>query len=124
MTESILPQCLPRRCYVDKWTPAERAIKEAVRAVEAAGCDAALTDAVMFLDKAFGRVADFVDSASTKECQAPPPYHKEDRAPEFRSEWLNTFCPVCDCRQFTSPGGATCARGHGGAEGVLPKEFP
>ena len=115
---------LTRRCYVAQWTPAERAIKEAIKIVEAAGSDASLTDAVMFLDKAFGRVADFVDGALTKEYQAPPPYPEEERAPGFRSEWLSTFCSVCDCRQFTAPGGATCAHGHGGAEGIYPKEIP
>ena len=104
---------LTRRYYVAQWTPAERAIKEAIKIVEAAGSDASLTDAVMFLDKAFGRVADFVDGALT-----------EERAPGFRSEWLSTFCSVCDCRQFTAPGGATCAHGHGGAEGIYPKEIP
>ena len=49
---------------------------------------------------------------------------EEERAPGFRSEWLSTFCSVCDCRQFTAPGGATCAHGHGGAEGIYPKEIP
>ena len=105
---------MPRRCYVDRWTPAERAIKDAVRAVEAAGCDTALTDAVMFLDKAFGRVADFVDSTTTQEYPSSPPYHGKERATGFTSEWLATFCAICDCRQFTTPGGATCAQGHGG----------
>ena len=26
--------------------------------------------------------------------------------------------------EFTAPGGATCAHGHGGAEGIYPKEIP
>ena len=114
---------MPRRCYVDKWTPAERAIKEAVKAVEVAGCDVALTDAVVFLGKAFDRVADHVDATIMRECQAsPPPCQPDERAPGFKAEWLDTFCSVCDCRQFTSPGGATCAQGHGGAEGKQSDE--
>lgn len=51
----------PRRCYVDLYTPAEAAIRAAVLTVEAAGCSKALTDAVVLLGQAQGRVADHVD---------------------------------------------------------------
>ncbi len=33
-------------------------------------------------------------------------------------KWLDTECPYCGERQFSSPSGDTCANGHGGAEGV------
>ena len=115
---------LTRRCYVTQWTPAEKAIKAAVKAVEEAGCDSLLTDAVIFLDRAFERVADYVDASTIQEYPSSPPYHEEGRAPGFKSVWLNTFCPICDCRQFTSPGGSTCAQGHGGAEGIYHQEKP
>lgn len=51
----------PRRIRLDRLTPAERAIHDAVRAVEAAGCDPLLTDAVILLQQAREKVADFVD---------------------------------------------------------------
>ena len=51
----------PRRCRLDLITPAELAIVEAVKAVEKAGADVRLTEAVVLLQKARDRVADFVD---------------------------------------------------------------
>lgn len=51
----------PRRNQVDRWTPAERAIREATNAVEAAGCHPLLTDAVNLLAQARDKVADFVE---------------------------------------------------------------
>jgi hypothetical protein len=53
---------IPRRIRVDLMTPAELAIREAVIAVEAAGCHPRLTDAVILLGQARDAVADFVDS--------------------------------------------------------------
>lgn len=102
---------ITRRCYVDRWTPAEKAIKAASTAVERSGCDSLLTEAAIFLDKAFEKVADYVDAEIARE-----------RSPDFKAEWLDTFCSICDCRQFTSPGGSTCAQGHGGAEGIYHQE--
>ncbi len=52
---------IPRRNRLDKLTPAETAIMEAMRAVEEAGADVRLTDAVVLLGRARDRVADFVD---------------------------------------------------------------
>lgn len=51
----------PRRCRLDQQTPAEAAIRHAIDAVEAAGCDPLLTDAVNLLTAAREKVADFVD---------------------------------------------------------------
>lgn len=51
----------PRRIRIDLFTPAEKAIWDAVQAVEAAGCDVRLTNAVILLGKARDLVADFVD---------------------------------------------------------------
>ena len=68
-----------------------------------------------------GRAAVFANEFNRYRAMPGKP---EERAPGFRSEWLSTFCSVCDCRQFTAPGGATCAHGHGGAEGIYPKEIP
>ena len=47
---------------MDLLTPAEKAISDAVLAVEDAGCDVRLTDAVILLQKARDKVADFVDN--------------------------------------------------------------
>lgn len=52
---------MPRRIRVDLATPAEKAIRDAVAAVEAAGASVALTDAVILLGQALDRVADHVE---------------------------------------------------------------
>ena len=46
---------------MDLWTPAERAIYDAVQVVETVGADLRLTDAVRYLDLARRSVAAFVD---------------------------------------------------------------
>lgn len=53
----------PRRICQEKLTPAELAICAAMEAVERAGCDVLLTEAVILLSKARDKVADFVDGA-------------------------------------------------------------
>lgn len=52
---------LPRRNYVDLMVPAEKAILEAIRAVEELPADVRLTDAVILLGHAKDKVSDFVD---------------------------------------------------------------
>lgn len=52
---------IPRRIQLEHMTLAERAIYDAVQVVEAAGCDVRLTEAVILLQKAWDKVADFVD---------------------------------------------------------------
>ncbi len=56
----------PRRIRRDQWTPAEKAIQDAVDVVEAAGCDPRLTNAVNLLAQARECVADFVDGIETR----------------------------------------------------------
>lgn len=48
----------PRRINMLEWTPAERAIADAVAAVEDAGAHPLLTDAVILLQQAREKVAD------------------------------------------------------------------
>lgn len=60
---------IPRRIQLERMTPAERAIHDAVQVVEAAGCDVRLTKAVILLQKARDMVADFVDGVD----QSPKP---------------------------------------------------
>lgn len=68
---------IARRNRIDQYTPAETAIREAVGAVEAAGCHPLLTDAVVLLGQAQSKVADFVDMPKTT------PYHKDDDVPDY-----------------------------------------
>ena len=63
---------IPRRIRIDKFTPAERAIYDAVQAVEAAGCDPRLTKAVSLLCEARERVADYVDGVGLDEVRDAP----------------------------------------------------
>ena len=61
--DTTITKDLPRRIRMDLWTPAERAIYDAVQAVEAMPADVQLTDAVNLLTQAQRKVADFVDGA-------------------------------------------------------------
>jgi hypothetical protein len=56
----------PRRARLDKFCPAERAIWDAVGAVEAMPADLRLTDAVILLQAARDSVADFVDGVDQR----------------------------------------------------------
>lgn len=51
----------PRRIYMEQWTPAERAIHDALVEVEKMPADTRLTMAGVKLDEAQRLVADFVD---------------------------------------------------------------
>ncbi len=57
----IDPNSIPRRARLDRMTPAERAIYDAMEAVEKVGADVRLTDAVNLLCEAREAVADYVD---------------------------------------------------------------
>lgn len=52
---------IPRRIRLDLMTPAETAITQAMYAVESAGADTLLTDAINLLSQAREKVADYVD---------------------------------------------------------------
>jgi hypothetical protein len=60
---------VPRRNRVDLLTPAERAIADAVKAVEAVSPDGRLTQAVILLDRALNHVANYVDEEAAKHHQ-------------------------------------------------------
>lgn len=62
----MVDSSVPRRCQLEHMTPAERAIYDAMGVVEAAGCDVRLTEAVILLQRARDRVADFVDGVEGK----------------------------------------------------------
>lgn len=59
--DALYDKEIPRRNRLDLSTPAELAIRQAVNAVEAAGCHPLLTDAVNLLNQAREKVADYVD---------------------------------------------------------------
>lgn len=67
-----LEVAIPRRIDLQRMTPAERAITEAIRAVEELPADVRLTDAVCLLVQARERVADFVDAQLSPELQTVP----------------------------------------------------
>ncbi len=51
----------PRRARIDLYSDAEKAIHDAVQAVEEAGANVLLTEAVVLLHRAQEKVADFVE---------------------------------------------------------------
>lgn len=61
MSQQLRADGFPRRADLDLNTPAELAIRKAVEAVEAAGAHPLLTEAVVLLDQARDKVADFVE---------------------------------------------------------------
>ena len=52
---------IPRRIRTDLYTPAEKAIYDAMQKVEEMPADERLTEAVMLLEQAQNKVADYVD---------------------------------------------------------------
>jgi len=60
-------QTIPRRCYMDKWSDAEKAIYDAMQAVERLPADVRLTDAVVLLGRAKDRVADYIDGVEPQK---------------------------------------------------------
>lgn len=62
----------PRRNQMDLWCPAEKAIHDAMQAVEAMTADTRLTAAVVLLGQARDRVADFVDGVDGADATKAP----------------------------------------------------
>jgi hypothetical protein len=75
----------PRRQRINLYTPAEKAIAEAVDVVERAGCHPLLTDAVVLLQQAKDKVADFVELPNTTSALPQSPKQ------ETRSKLSGTF---------------------------------
>jgi hypothetical protein len=53
---------IPRKVDINRQTVAERAIRHAMAEVEAMGADELLTDAVILLDQAFDKCAEYTDA--------------------------------------------------------------
>lgn len=64
---------IPRRANLQQFTPAERAIYDAVQAVEALPADVRLTDAVVLLQAARDSVADYVDGTMRRRTVSEGP---------------------------------------------------
>ena len=56
---------------MDLWTPAEKAVYDAMQVVEAAGAHPLLTDAVVLLGQARDKVADYVERPAPPENDVP-----------------------------------------------------
>jgi hypothetical protein len=63
---------IPRRAQMQQWVAAERAIYDAMRAVEAMPADVRLTKGVTLLGDAMSAVADYVDGKSDEPVQPHP----------------------------------------------------
>lgn len=67
---------IQRRSRMDLWTPAEKAIYDAMQEVEKAGAHPKLTEAVSLLSKAKETLSDYVDETSTcTNCGVPINLH-------------------------------------------------
>lgn len=58
----------PRRACIDQYHPSEKAIRDALIAVESLGADPLLTDAVTLLSQAQSKVADWLEGKSASAC--------------------------------------------------------
>jgi|GEM_PF-5212271 len=67
MEKQALPRTVPRRIDRQRWTSSEKAIGDAMEAVEVAGCDPLLTNAVVRLAEAKDMVADYVDAKAAEK---------------------------------------------------------
>ncbi len=90
---------VPRRARLDQMTPAERAIYDAVQAVEAMPTDVRLTDAVVLLGGARESVADYVDGIEQRrryirdEQPAPP-----NDPLAYLDDRVCPYCGILGCR--------------------------
>lgn len=87
-----------RRNRIDLFTPAEKAIFDAVGVVEAAGADVRLTKAVCLLQEARAAVADFVDGVEPK----PEPVLEKRPVHDFESSFQE-LCEHCARKGYGAP---------------------
>ena len=80
----------PRRMRLDLYTPAEKAIRDAVGAVEEAGAHSLLTDAVNLLQQAREKVADFVELPGNEVCHVPQ-LTKQAGSTSVDQEWRRSL---------------------------------
>lgn len=76
---------IPRRIRTDLYTKAEKAISAAVDAVEMAGADKLLTDALILLGEAKSKVADYVETQELWQCPICGNVMTEDQSKGYRS---------------------------------------
>lgn len=75
---------IPRRAYLEKMVPAERAIHDAIQAVEVMGADVRLTDVVVALGAAKDTLSDYVDATADVQypCGASASHGSPSMCPE------------------------------------------
>lgn len=105
----------PRRSCLDLFCPAEKAIFDAVQAVEQTPAHPRLTEAVILLQKAKDQVSDFVDDVPAK----PQPEYLKDQTSDLppnmlikfiecpkghgrlhATNWVDSGCPHCKTEQL------------------------
>lgn len=80
---------IPRRARMDRWSPAEHSIAEAVEEVEKMAADERLTKAVILLGDAKAWVADYLDDVKPEDhYPRPAPDLLRDAAPQLLESLL------------------------------------
>lgn len=92
---------IPRRNRIDHFTPAEKAIWDAIQEVEKAGANTFLTEAVILLQQAKDRVSDFVD-ADPKNKKGIE-YLSSPEATTFRDEMIDRFDDMAHTGKVEKP---------------------
>lgn len=103
---------IPRRARMDLWTPAEKAIYDALQVVEQAGGDVRLTKAVILLGEARDKVADFVEGVPDGEGYPRPV--ADTRIHKLEAALLRAHC---DLRSLQTPGRGSVALSENAALG-------
>lgn len=97
---------LPRRCYADLQTPAEKSLRASMNEVIKLGTDPKLMEALKCLKEAYTVLADFVDNTSRTECM----------------DYAGSECPIPDtCTPCMQP--AMCIRSALKKEGWIISEL-
>lgn len=82
---------IPRRNQIDLYSRAELAIRNAMLAVESMPADVLLTEAVVMLEKAKEKVADYIDSTSRGHatCRCGEPIAFAPSSDEMPAHWVH-----------------------------------
>jgi len=108
---------MTRRMHVELLTAAEVAIRDALLAVEELPADTRLTDAVVLLGKAQGKVAEYIDerlaAAFAPQPASPPPTPEPVPAvPEVERRVPRVCYHQVSLRRLRDDGKVVCACGH------------
>ncbi len=90
---------IPRRSNMHQWSPAEKAIWEAAQVVESMAADTRLTDAVVLLQQARDKVADYVDGRCSRCGNLIPGFRPPDESGTTAGYYLARAWP-----KYANPG--------------------